>query len=121
MMFEQSRPDNSARAARLWRAGLATVITFCLAVFGTAAAWAQSTQGDYQGDPPGRAGRLSELNGQVWLLSSGSSEWVSAVRNQPVTTGDRIATEAGSRAEVQVGSSTVRLDAATELEMTRLD
>jgi hypothetical protein len=121
MMFEQSRPDSAARAARVWRAGLATVITFCLAVFGTAAAWAQSTQGDYQGDPPGRAGRLSELNGQVWLLSSGSNEWVSAVRNQPVTTGDRIATEAGSRAEVQVGSSTVRLDAATELEMTRLD
>jgi hypothetical protein len=125
MMFEQSRPDGSARTARAWRALLATAMTFCLAVFGSAAALAQSPQGDYQGnyqgDPPGRVARLSELTGQVWLLTANSNEWVSATRNQPFTSGDRIATESGVRAELQIGSSTVRLDGGSELEVTRLD
>ena len=34
-------------------------------------------------DPPGRVARLSDLNGQVWLYSPDSGEWVGAVRNRP--------------------------------------
>ena len=40
-------------------------------------------------DPPGRVARLSDLNGQVWLYSPDSAEWVSADRNRPLTSGDR--------------------------------
>lgn len=72
-------------------------------------------------DPPGRAARLSDLNGQVWLYSPDTGEWIGAVRNQPLTTSDRLATDPGARAELQVGSTTLRLGSATELEIRRLD
>ncbi|MES3014045.1 MAG: hypothetical protein V4750_10010, partial [Pseudomonadota bacterium] len=72
-------------------------------------------------DPPGRVARLSEVNGQVWLYSPESAEWLAATRNQPLTTGDRLATEAGARAELQIGSTTVRIDASSELEIVQLD
>ena len=73
------------------------------------------------GDPPGRVARLSDVGGQVWLYSPDNGEWVSAVRNRPLTTGDRLATDTGARAELQVGSTTLRLAAGTELEVRLLD
>ena len=72
-------------------------------------------------DPPGRVARLAESEGQVWFYSPDSGEWVSAVRNQPVTSGDRVATDAGARAELQLGSTTVRLGESTEYEVVQLD
>ncbi len=86
-----------------------------LAIGATASAQPQS------GDPPGRVARLSDLNGQVWLYSPESGDWINAVRNQPLTTGDRLATDPGARAELQVGSTTLRLDSGTELEVLDLD
>ena len=73
------------------------------------------------GDPPSRVARLSEVDGAVWLYSSDSDEWVPVERNRPLTTGDRIATDNGARAEITLGTTTLRLDAATELEIARLD
>ncbi len=72
-------------------------------------------------DPPHRVARLSELNGQVWLFAPDTNEWVGVDRNRPLTTGDRIATDNGARAEISLGSTTLRLDAATELEIVQLD
>jgi hypothetical protein len=72
-------------------------------------------------DPPGRVGRLAELQGTVWFYSPDDGDWIAAVRNRPITDGDRLATDAGARAEVRVGSSTLRLDASSELEVLRLD
>jgi hypothetical protein len=72
-------------------------------------------------DPPGRVGRLAEMKGQVWLLEAGQGEWQTAERNRPVTTADRLATDADSRAELQIGSTTIRLDQGSDLEVTRLD
>ena len=72
-------------------------------------------------DPPSRVARLSELNGQVWLYNPDSGEWLAASRNQPLTSGDRLATEAGARAELQIGSTTLRIDASSELEVVQLD
>ena len=115
MMFDKalSASDPGQQRLRALRALLATGLVMCLALFVHSA--------HAQNDPPGRVARLSEVNGQVWLLSADSDEWVSAVRNQPVTTGDRLATEAGARAELQVGSTTLRVDASSELEVARLD
>lgn len=115
MMFKKtlSASDPGSNRLSALRALLATGLVLCLALFVHAA--------QAQEDPPGRVGRLSEVNGQVWLLSADSDEWVSAARNQPVTTGDRLATEAGARAELQVGSTTLRVDASSELEVARLD
>jgi len=115
MMFHRSLSASHPGPQRLraLRALLAAGLVLCLALFVHAA--------QAQDDPPGRVGRLSEINGQVWLLTADGDEWVSAVRNQPVTTGDRLATEAGARAEVQVGSTTLRVDASSEVEVARLD
>ncbi|MBC7957674.1 MAG: FecR domain-containing protein, partial [Cytophagales bacterium] len=72
-------------------------------------------------DPPDRAGRLSELNGQVWIYATDSNEWIAATRNRPVTSGDRISTENDGRAEVRIGSSVLRIAPNTELEVQALD
>ncbi len=82
---------------------------------------ALSARAQSAGDPPGRVARLSEVAGQVWLYTADSDEWISVERNRPLTTGDRIATDNGARAEITLGSTTLRLDAATELEIARLD
>ena len=72
-------------------------------------------------DPPGRVARLSDVDGQVWLFNGESNEWVGIERNRPLTSGDRIATDNGARAEITLGSTTLRLDAATELDIVDLD
>ena len=72
-------------------------------------------------DPPARVGRLAEIVGQVWVYDEIDGEWILAVRNRPVTSGDRLSTESDARAEVQVGSVTWRLDSNSELEVLRLD
>ena len=74
-----------------------------------------------QVDPPGRVARLSDLNGQVWLYNPDSAEWVSAARNRPLTTGDRLATDPGARAELQIGSTTLQIGASSELEVVELN
>jgi hypothetical protein len=98
----------------------ACLITAALALAGTLGGTASAQPGPL-GDPPGRVARLSDVSGQVWLYNPDNGDWVNAVRNRPLTTGDRLATDAGARAEVQVGSSTVRLDAGTELEVRNVD
>ena len=72
-------------------------------------------------DPPARVARLAEVSGQVWFYSPDAGEWIVAARNRPVTSADRLGTEAGARAELQLGSTTVRLDVGSELEVRTLD
>jgi hypothetical protein len=73
------------------------------------------------GDPPSRVARLSDVSGQVWLYSPEGNEWVAVARNRPLTSGDRIATDNGARAEISLGTTTLRLDGATEFEIAQLD
>lgn len=72
-------------------------------------------------DPPGRVGRLSEVDGAVWVYAPESAEWIAAARNRPVTTGDRLSTEKDGRAEIRIGSTTLRVAANTEVEVLQLD
>ncbi|MFT3665886.1 DUF6600 domain-containing protein [Piscinibacter sp.] len=72
-------------------------------------------------DPPGRVARLSVVQGSVWLYHPEDGEWSAAERNRPLTSGDRLATDGGARSELRVGSSVLRLDGATEIEVLRLD
>ncbi len=76
---------------------------------------AQSTDG------PGRVGRLSQVEGKVWFYDTEQGQWVEGLRNQPLTGGDRLSTERGARAEVRVGSTELRLDGDTEIELARVD
>ncbi|MDP9045924.1 MAG: hypothetical protein M3O01_14075, partial [Pseudomonadota bacterium] len=74
-----------------------------------------------QGDPPGRVARLADAEGQVWIYTPAAGDWVAAGRNQPLTSGDRLATDGSARAELQIGSATVRLDGGSELAVQQLD
>jgi hypothetical protein len=92
------------------RLGMAVAMLLCSAM--ASFAWA---------DPPGRVGRVGELNGQVWMYTPDAGEWVAAERNRPLTGGDRLATDNDARAELRIGSASVRLDAGTELEVVAID
>src|SRR5271166_4556451 len=72
-------------------------------------------------DPPGRVARIRYLQGSVSFQPAGESDWVSAVTNRPMTTGDQLWADAGSRAEVQIGSAMIRMAANTGFSFLNLD
>jgi hypothetical protein len=74
-----------------------------------------------QADPPSRVARLNYLEGAAVFAPAGDNEWIDAVLNRPLTRGDRVWTDKGSRAELQVGSSAVRMDGQAHLEIMALD
>ncbi len=76
---------------------------------------------DDQSDPPTRVARLGFLEGSVSFLPAGENEWVGAVPNRPMTTGDQLWTDAGARAEVQLGSAVLRLGENTSFSFLNLD
>ncbi len=80
-----------------------------------------STRVMAQSDPPGRVGRLNLTEGPVTFSPAGDSEWIEAELNRPFTRGDKLWTDKGSRAEIQVGSSSVRMDGQTQIEVLKLD
>ncbi len=84
----------------------------CLALSVAHAAWA---------DPPGRVGRVSFIDGTVSFKAAANPQWTKANLNFPVTAGAAILTDTNSLAEIQIGSSAVRLDQATKLEFAELD
>jgi len=76
-----------------------------------------------QADPAGRIGRIAWLSNAdaVKLYNPESGESYNAPLNQPLTSGDVLTTAAGERAEIRIGSMTVRLDANSELTLDRID
>ena len=74
-----------------------------------------------QDDPPGRVGRVADVQGPVSWFDHFRGQWRAAERHLPLTSGDRVSTGAMGRAELRVGSTTLRLDGKTELEVLRLD
>jgi len=72
-------------------------------------------------DPPGRVARLAYLEGSVSFQPAGESEWVEAVPNRPMTTGDKLWADRDSRAEVQLGSATLELAPNTGFSFLNLD
>nr|MDQ2735876.1 FecR domain-containing protein [Pseudomonadota bacterium] len=115
-MTKMNRIATAERSS--WSARLVVLTLFAL--FGIAFALQARAQVP-AGDPPDRVARLSDESGQVWLYSQDDNEWVELDRNRPLTTGDRIATDNDARAEITLGTTTLRLDAATELEIVQLD
>ncbi len=65
---------------------------------------------------PGRAGRLVDFHGTVWLFDLALGRWEEGLRNRALTTGDRLSTGPDGRAEVRIGSTELRLGPRTELE-----
>ena len=72
-------------------------------------------------DPPGRVARLSYAHGTVSFNPAGTDDWVSAVVNRPITTGDKLWTDNGARAELHLGSAAIRLSGSTGFSFLNLD
>jgi uncharacterized protein DUF6600/FecR-like protein len=76
---------------------------------------------DNDQDPPGRVARMNYAQGSVTFQPGGEGDWVTAVPNRPLTSGDNLWTDQGSRAELHVGSTAVRLASETSLTLLALD
>ena len=90
---------------------LALVAAILLLLRIAPSAWAQD---NYQ-DPPTRAGRIGFVQGSVSFQPGGEGDWLDAVPNRPLTTGDNLWVDRDSRAEVQIGSTSIRLGPETSL------
>ncbi len=72
-------------------------------------------------EPPSRAARLAYISGTVSFSPASQPDWVQAVINRPLTTGDRLWADASSRAELQVGGAAIRLGADSSVMLLNLD
>jgi hypothetical protein len=72
-------------------------------------------------DPPSRVARLSYLQGAVSFQPAGESDWVGAVPNRPMSTGDQLWTDVDGRAELQLGTAVIRLAPNTGFSFLNLD
>jgi len=71
-------------------------------------------------DPPSRVARLAFVRGNVSFNPAGADDWVSAVVNRPMTTGDKLWADDGSRAELHLGSAVIRLSDHTGFSFLNL-
>lgn len=93
---------------------MARLLAFLATAALAAAAWANA-------DPPGRVGRLSLLQGEVTFRNTATNEAEPAVLNWPIASGAALETGPGSRAEVRIGSSTIRIDGDSAVEFAVVD
>ena len=89
-----------------------------LALFSLAAALSLAAASQ---EPPGRVGRLAYTQGPVSVYQDPELGWDKAYVNSPITSENSVWTEPGSRAELRVGATAVRLDGGTQLDIARLD
>jgi len=81
----------------------------------------QDQNQDQSQDPPGRVARLNFSQGSVSFRPAGEDDWVTAVPNRPMVTGDDLWADEDSRAEVHVGSAAIRLGSKTGITFLELD
>jgi hypothetical protein len=72
-------------------------------------------------DPPSRVARLTQAEGTISFSPAGEEDWTIAEANRPVTTGDRVWSDANSHVELQMGDATTRLGANTAVTVLNLD
>src|SRR2546422_2942608 len=71
-------------------------------------------------DPPSRVARLAYAHGNVSFNPAGTDDWVSAVVNRPITTGDKLWSDEGARAELHLGYAVIRLSDHTGFSFLNL-
>ena len=109
---------NSLKKLIWWSALLGLVLA--TTDFATRAT-AQDDNQQQQDDPPSRVARLGYMEGSVSFEPSGEQDWVGATDNRPLTIGDKLWSDKGSRAELQLGSSVIRLGENTGISFLNLD
>ena len=97
----------------------ALILAIALSVLQVSTAKAQDQ--DEEQDPPSRIARLNYSSGSVSFQPGGQGDWVTAVPNRPLTTGDNLWADKDSRAELHVGSTGIRLDSETSVSFLDLD
>src|ERR1035437_8428877 len=99
-----------------------TIALLAVAVVSTALAQRAVAQDQPdQDDPPSRVARLGQMQGSISFQPAGESEWVEAVRNRPMTTGDKVWADKDSRAELELGAAVIDLDGNTGISFLNLD
>jgi hypothetical protein len=104
-------------AGRLRLLALHLLGVVCAALFAGAAALAQPAEDAGAADPPGRVGSVSLLAGPVTMVDLATGSREEALLNWPVTGGWRIETGGDGRAEVRIGSTALRLDEETTVDI----
>jgi len=103
------------RPLAVLRAALARVLVVAVLAAAALPALAQE-------DLPGRAGRLADVAGRVYLATEERAEdWVEALHNYTVTSGDNLWVAGDGRAEIDYGGGQVRLGGDTNVHVARLD
>jgi uncharacterized protein DUF6600 len=72
-------------------------------------------------DPPTRVARISHTDGAVSFNPAGTDDWVGAIINRPMTTGDKLWSDNGARAELHIGSASLRIGSSTGFSFLNLD
>ena len=72
-------------------------------------------------DPPTRVGRFSLVEGAASLRHADDPNWTPAAVNYPIIAGDTAWIDRNSRAEIEIGGGELRLDAATQMSLQRMD
>ena len=71
-------------------------------------------------DPPSRVARLGYTYGSISFQPAGTDDWVLAGLNRPITTGDKLWADADSRAELHIGSASIRISSLTGFSFLNL-
>ena len=75
---------------------------------------------DDDDDPPSRVARLAYAQGSVSFQPGGTDDWVTAVVNRPITTGDKLWSDNDGRVELQLDGSIMRLSNNTGFSFLNL-
>lgn len=94
---------------RAWLAALALAFGLC----------AGAARADV--DPPDRVARVSFLRGNVSFQPAGDDQWAQMSLNRPLVTGDKLYADRDSRAELEIGAATLRLDEGSTFNLLNLD
>lgn len=93
---------------------------FTLALLASAFFFAPQRAAADDDDPPGRVARLSFAQGAISFNPAGTDDWVGAELNRPMTTGDKLWSDVNSRAELHIGSASIRLSSNTGFSFLNL-
>ena len=101
------------------RSGLPILLAALLCA-GTCSSLAAQNQGDRDGDPPNRVGRIGWAQGAVSLEPSGSDFFSAAETNYPMSAGDRLFADINALSEIQTSGLAVRLGNGADVTITSL-
>lgn len=97
-----------------------TLLSFALLLLLPGIALAQDTD-QQDADPPSRVARLNFIQGSVSFQPAGTSDWLDANPNRPLTTGDQLWADQDSRGELHLGGSVLRISGQTAVSFLNLN